>query len=202
MTKKSLIIFIFTFILICISFIAFRITKYRLNTYYNEKIIVEINDIQIEPTQNYDMYFSEFHQSDELDELKKKIDKSPDEYMFISLYYIINNLSEDKDIQEMKFYIKPDKNMRNMIKTFNPSDSIYCITSDAMSQAGMRQYIVIKKNGKSENEILNMIYEQKVQMVYSVARADVFNDWLSVDNCKYNFKVKDAVENYNKLGME
>ncbi len=82
MTKKSLIIFIFTFILICISFIAFRITKYRLNTYYNEKIIVEINDIQIEPTQNYDMYFSEFHQSDELDELKKKIDKSPDEYMF------------------------------------------------------------------------------------------------------------------------
>ena len=66
-----------------------------------------------------------------------------------------------------------------------------------MNEAEIGQFVVIKKSGKSENEILDMIREQKVQMVYWPSRAGTFSDWLSIlfDKYSFNFKVKDAIEN-------
>ena len=187
MKKKSIIIFIS----ISVLFIAIiSITKHILNENYNENIIVGINQYKILPMEDYD---SIFHDLGFSDELKSEVDKSPDEYMMVLLNYAVQNLFDNRDIRNIKFYLKPNKYMKNMIKTFNIQNSISFNEADAMNEAEIGQFVVIKKSGKSENEILDMIREQKVQMVYWPSRAGTFSDWLSLlfDKYSFNFKVKE-----------
>lgn len=191
MKKKSIIIFIS----ISVLFIAIiSITKHILNENYNENIIVGINQYKILPMEDYD---SIFHDLGFSDELKSEVDKSPDKYIMVLLNYAVRNLFDNRDIRNIKFYLKPNKYMKNMIKTFNIQNSISFNEADAMNEAEIGQFVVIKKSGKSENEILDMIREQKVQMVYWPSRAGTFSDWLSLlfDKYSFNFKVKDAIEN-------
>lgn len=193
MKRKSIIIII---IIIILFFAVFIVKSYFFNQISpnnNENIIVGIESVEIESMQDYDVKFRAYGWSEKL---KKAIDKSPGDYMFISIYYVVKNLSDNTEMQDIRFCLKPDKNMRGIVETFNPGNGTYFITAFPMKTTGLRQHILIKKDGKSENEILDLIYEQTTRMTYYTGASMTSGGHISKYN--YTFNIKNAIETYQK----
>lgn len=194
MKRKSIIIIII--IIIILFFAVFIVKSYFFNQISpnnNENIVVGIESVEIESMQDYDVKFREYGWSEKL---KKAIDKAPDDYMFISIYYVVKNLSDNTEMQDIRFCLKLDKNMRGIVETFNPGNGTYFITAFPMKTTGLRQHILIKKDGKSENEILDLIYEQTTRMTYYTGASMTSGGHISKYN--YTFNIKNAIETYQK----
>lgn len=159
-----------------------------------DDISINIDDVKIENildmNPSYDVIFREYNFPENL---KKDIENNPDNYVVASIHYLVTNQSKELELKDIRFY--PKKSL--IIKAFNEGNGTYYIFAKPLKSTGMRQYMVLNTNGKTNEEIYNMLLEEKIEMVYFTGSfmINTGHGYSGIGKHKYEFKIKDVMKN-------
>ena len=163
----------------------------------SDSMVIGVSELKItnilEAEPSYELIFSYHNWSDEL---QKEIEMNLDEYAIVEVLYTIKNNSDKTAIEDIKFYPQINEELEPLIKTFNAGNDMYYIIAYPMLSSGMGQTIVIKRNGKTNEEIYRMISEMDVQMVYFTGdlKYNTGRGYAGIGKHTYSFKIKDAMD--------
>lgn len=91
----------------------------------------------------------------------------------------------------MRFY--PD--ISPMLKAFNSGNGTYYIFVNPSESREMAQYMILNTNGKSKEEIYNMLLEEEIKMVYFTGgfTTNTGQGYSGIGKHTYTFKIKDVI---------
>lgn len=193
MIKKIKIIGIVIFIFLILFCIFAIVTCPNMN----DSIIVRIDNIEIENMSDVNLktclvWSDDFLSQDEKQEICDDIEN----YTHIYISYEVENTSDKTDLAGINFYPDFVGEMKDMVKVFNHDNNAYYIFAYPLNSTGMGQHIILKSNGKSKEDIKDMLLEQSIQMVYFTGglKKNTGHGYSGIGEHTYTFTVKDVID--------
>ena len=191
MMHKKRIFFVLIMLLLIFLFIVVKIECPDMSKHIDIKVSeIMINDIS-ESDPPYDVVFRYYNWSDEL---KNQVDKDIDSYVMVNVGYTIKNKSSKTELSGIEFYPIINKNTHDFIMEFNHNNGNHYINCTPNEVSGMRQTLIVKRNGKTNEQIRNMIMELCVEMIYYTGglKSNTGQGYVGIGKHKFVFKIKDS----------
>lgn len=163
----------------------------------NDSIIIRIKNIEIDNMSDVDqksclIFGEDFISQDE----KLEINNDIENYTHIYISYEVENKSDKIALEDINFYPDFFGEIKDMVKVFNPDKYDYYTFAYPLNSAGLGQHILLKSNGKSREDIKNMLLEQSIKMVYFTGglKSNTGHGYSGIGKHTYTFKIKDVID--------
>lgn len=175
------------------------IVVYNRTGNINENIAVGVTDVSIENISDSDNYNILFDLYGWPDKLLNEIDENMDSYVIVSVNYVVNNNSSEVVMKDVHFYPKFTDEIDPMVKAYNSGNDTYYLNAQPQYGTGLRQYFIIDKNGKTNDEILSIILDQSIELVYFTRELmdNTGHGYRGIGKQKYEFVINVAAQYYN-----
>ena len=184
---KKIVIIVISIIVCIVGSI--QIVRIKTSTIPYDMINVEINEISIEKlSENILQKGDLFHK-----ELSMDMYENPEKYTVIYIKYQMINKS-DIVMRNIRYEPSLTATIRLGIKTYNSGNGEYFISLYPGNKQDFEQYIIIEDDGKSNEDIFNLLMSTSVRLKYAAIPKyfylqDENTGWI---NHSYGFRIQNA----------
>ncbi len=178
-------------LIVVLLFVVVGVVYFTVNV--NEDIEIDIEHIKLTEVSEIDRKFSYYEWSDEI---RKEIKENPLEYVSAEILYTVNNKNERISMCDVRYELKIENELKSMIQVYNTDNGNHIMCVRPQSSTGLQQNIIIKRNGKTLDEIEVMLNETKMVLKYSpcIGEGDTGHGKWYFSDKKYEINIKDVLK--------
>lgn len=164
----------------------------KYNFTFSKRVKVEVDEIKVRDISELQTPIEKMFEYYGWEEsIKNVVIENRADYVFAEISYKVSSLFDTQEMYNLEFYVKSDKSDEDFILAYNENNGNHFINCAPNSNSGMSQTLIIKRNGKTSDEIYKMLLGQEIKMTYHTQYpiTKIGNGYLGTGKHSYKFKI-------------